>query len=231
VTAGAAPLEEGDPTRPAPALVGVRTVRERGLADRAVKRALDVAIAGTALLCLAPALVVLAVLVRASSPGPALYRQTRVGRHGAPITVRKLRTMTVDAEELLPALRALNMVEDGPLFKVRDDPRVTAVGRWLRRLSLDEVPQLVNVLGGSMSLVGPRPALPHEVEAYDALERRRLLVKPGLTGLWQVNGRSDLSWSDAVRLDLAYVEHGSLWLDLRILLRTVPAVLSGRGAY
>jgi exopolysaccharide biosynthesis polyprenyl glycosylphosphotransferase len=208
-----------------------QAARSSGRVPRVVQRGFDLAIASTALVCLAPLLASLAVVVRASSRGPALYRQTRVGRGGRPITVWKFRSMCADADDQLPALRALNMVTDGPMFKVRRDPRVTRVGRWMRRFSLDELPQLVNVLGGSMSLVGPRPALPVEVAAYDEVARRRLTVKPGLTGLWQVSGRAELPWSEAVRLDLAYIDGWSLWLDLVILLRTLPAVLSGRGAY
>jgi lipopolysaccharide/colanic/teichoic acid biosynthesis glycosyltransferase len=236
MTAELAPLgDEQVPTGPLGSPYPLRSVgasRPRGGRwSRAAQRALDVGVAGTALVCLAPALVVIAALVRASGPGPVLYRQVRVGRNGQLITVRKFRTMCTDADDLLPALRALNMVTDGPLFKVRDDPRVTPVGRWLRRFSLDELPQLVNVLAGTMALVGPRPALPAEVATYDVTALRRLAVKPGLTGLWQVSGRSDLPWTESIRLDLRYVESWSLWLDLVILLRTVPAVLSGRGAY
>ncbi|MDP9496839.1 MAG: sugar transferase, partial [Actinomycetota bacterium] len=140
-------------------------------------------------------------------------------------------SMYVDAEERLAGLRDLNEARDGLLFKIRDDPRVTPVGRWLRRFSLDEVPQLLNVVRGDMSLVGPRPPLPREVEQYGADVRRRLLVKPGLTGLWQVSGRSDLSWDESVRLDLHYVENWSLALDVMIIWKTVFAVLQRRGAY
>jgi lipopolysaccharide/colanic/teichoic acid biosynthesis glycosyltransferase len=228
VSAEAAPLP--GPVDGPDRLVVVTRQREQRLA-RVLQRTVDLTVASTALVCLAPALATIALVVSATSPGPPLYRQVRVGRGGRPIAVWKFRTMCADADELLPALRALNMVTDGPLFKVRDDPRITRVGRWLRRFSVDELPQLVNVLGGSMSLVGPRPALPAEVAAYDDVARRRLAVRPGLTGLWQVSGRADLSWAESIRLDLAYVERWSLWLDLRILLRTVPAVLTGRGAY
>jgi lipopolysaccharide/colanic/teichoic acid biosynthesis glycosyltransferase len=138
--------------------------------------------------------------------------------------------MVVDAEARLAALQAVNE-GDGLLFKIRHDPRVTPVGRWLRRFSLDELPQLLNVLGGTMSLVGPRPPLPTEVERYDSSVRRRLLVRPGLTGLWQISGRSDLSWDDSVRLDLRYVENWSLALDVLIMWKTAAAVLGSRGAY
>jgi lipopolysaccharide/colanic/teichoic acid biosynthesis glycosyltransferase len=159
-----------------------------------------------------------------------IFRQDRVGRDGRHFTMLKFRTMHVDADETLQQLAGLNE-SDGVLFKVRLDPRITRLGRILRRYSLDELPQLVNVMRGHMSLVGPRPALPSEVVRYDEDPRRRLAVKPGLTGLWQVSGRSDLSWSDTVRLDLLYVDNWSFSLDLVILCRTVKAVLGHRGAY
>jgi len=171
-----------------------------------------------------------AVAVRLDSAGPVLFRQLRVGRYGREFQIYKFRTMHVDAERRLAELRHLNE-QDGVLFKIRDDPRVTRVGRHLRRLSLDELPQLFNVLGGTMSLVGPRPPLQREVAAYPADARRRLAVRPGMTGLWQVSGRSDLPWEEAVRLDLHYVENWSLTLDLVILLRTLTAVWRGAGAY
>jgi exopolysaccharide biosynthesis polyprenyl glycosylphosphotransferase len=202
----------------------------RSRLERGAKRLIDVVAALALVVALAPVLLVLGALVRATSRGPALYRQVRVGQDGREITVLKFRSMRVDAEQQLARLRAFNEAT-GPLFKIRHDPRVTSVGRWMRRFSLDELPQLINVLGGSMSLVGPRPALPHEAARFDAEARRRHAVKPGLTGLWQISGRSDLEWADAVRLDLHYVEHWSIGLDLVILVRTIPAVLSGRGAY
>jgi len=159
-----------------------------------------------------------------------LYRQERVGVNGQTFTMLKFRSMVVDAEQRLDEIRAAN-ISDGLLFKMREDPRVTPVGRWLRRLSLDELPQLLNVLGGTMSLVGPRPPLPMEVARYDSQVRRRLLVKPGLTGLWQISGRSDLPWEEAVRLDLRYVENWSLALDSLIIWKTFRAVLARSGAY
>ncbi len=197
---------------------------------RLVKGGMDRVVAAAALLVLAPVLLALALAVRIDSAGPVLFRQERVGINGRSFTMLKFRSMVVDADRQLAALRAEN-ISDGLLFKLRDDPRVTRVGRLLRRLSLDELPQLVNVLTGSMSLVGPRPPLPSEVAAYDSSVRRRLLVKPGLTGLWQVSGRSDLPWDEAVRLDLRYVENWSLMLDLLILWRTGRAVLGRSGAY
>jgi lipopolysaccharide/colanic/teichoic acid biosynthesis glycosyltransferase len=166
-----------------------------------------------------------------SSPGPALFRQERVGRHGRAFTLLKFRTMYQGAHHQRDALLAHNE-HDGVLFKIRKDPRVTPIGRFLRRYSLDELPQIWNVLTGTMSLIGPRPPLQAEVDAYpDDLRRRRLLVKPGMTGLWQVSGRSDLSWEETVRLDLEYVENWSVLLDAAVLWKTLRAVTSGRGAY
>jgi exopolysaccharide biosynthesis polyprenyl glycosylphosphotransferase len=202
-----------------------------GGARRIAKQVWERVAAATALVVLGPLLLAIAALVRLESPGPALFRQTRVGRGGRTFTMLKLRTMCADAEARLGPLAAAPDREDQVLFKMRDDPRVTRLGRWLRRYSLDELPQLVNVVRGEMALVGPRPPLPREVERYDGDARRRLVVTPGLTGLWQVSGRSDLSWEETVRLDLSYVENWSLGLDLRILVRTVAAVLGHRGAY
>jgi exopolysaccharide biosynthesis polyprenyl glycosylphosphotransferase len=197
---------------------------------RVVKGCMDRVAAGLALLLLAPVLLTIAAAVRLTSPGPVLYRQERVGVNGEAFTMLKFRSMVVDADCQVDALREGN-ISDGLLFKLRVDPRVTPVGRVLRRLSLDELPQLLNVLAGSMSLVGPRPPLPGEVARYDTSVRRRLLVKPGLTGLWQISGRSDLSWDESVRLDLRYVENWSLAMDLLILVKTARAVLSRSGAY
>jgi exopolysaccharide biosynthesis polyprenyl glycosylphosphotransferase len=183
-----------------------------------------------ALTLLAPLLAVIAVAVRCTDRGPALFRQTRVGKGGRSFTLYKFRTMVVDAEQQKALLTAQNEA-DGALFKIRKDPRVTRTGAWLRRWSLDELPQLFNVLKGDMSLVGPRPALPEEAASYGEHMRRRLVVKPGITGLWQVNGRSDLAWDEAMRLDVRYVENWSLVLDLQILWKTRSAVMHGSGAY
>jgi exopolysaccharide biosynthesis polyprenyl glycosylphosphotransferase len=198
--------------------------------SRLVKGTVDRGLAALGVLAVLPLLIAIGIAVRLSGPGPVLYRQERVGVNGRTFTMLKFRSMVVDADQELEQLRAANM-SDGVLFKMRDDPRVTPVGRWLRRLSLDELPQLFNVLAGTMSLVGPRPPLPLEVERYDPHVLRRLLVKPGLTGLWQISGRSDLSWEEAVRLDLRYVENWSLALDMLILWKTCRAVLSHSGAY
>jgi exopolysaccharide biosynthesis polyprenyl glycosylphosphotransferase len=197
---------------------------------RIVKSLFDVAGALLLLTLLAPVFLAVSLLIAWDSPGPALFRQVRVGLRGKRFNILKFRTMYADAEARLAGLRDRND-GDGVLFKMRDDPRVTPVGRWLRRFSLDELPQLINVLLGQMSLVGPRPPLPAEVELYPDDMRRRLVVKPGLTGLWQVSGRADLPWQEAVRLDLRYVENWSLSLDLVILLRTVVAVWRASGAY
>lgn len=199
-------------------------------AQRFVKRAFDVAGAGALILVLSPALLVLALIVRLDSPGPILFRQERVGTQGSRFQMLKFRSMVVDAEKKLQDLQLMNQ-GSGVLFKIKDDPRVTRVGRFIRRYSLDELPQLFNVLSGSMSLVGPRPPLPSEVEQYENHVHRRLLVRPGLTGLWQVSGRSLLSWEDTVRLDLYYVENWSVSGDISILLRTFRAVVSRHGAF
>jgi exopolysaccharide biosynthesis polyprenyl glycosylphosphotransferase len=203
------------------------TVREgwRGKA----KRVFDVTAASSALLLAFLPLAVCAVLVKLTSKGPMLFRQTRVGQHGEHFRVLKLRTMVQDAEERLTVLRAQNEA-DGPLFKMRDDPRVTSVGRVLRKLSIDELPQLWNVVRGEMSLVGPRPALPSELPGWGPEVQNRLRVKPGMTGMWQVNGRSDSSFEEYVRLDLYYVDNWTLGTDLAILAKTIPVVLLGRGA-
>jgi exopolysaccharide biosynthesis polyprenyl glycosylphosphotransferase len=195
-----------------------------------LKDLIDRCVAAVALLLLSPLMLAVAVSIRLSDRGPALFRQTRVGKDGATFSMYKFRTMVVDAERRLAGLRELNEF-DGVLFKMRQDPRITRIGARLRKWSLDELPQLFNVLLGDMSLVGPRPPLPDEAARYADHVRRRLVVKPGLTGLWQVSGRSDLSWDESVRLDLRYVENWSLALDLQILWKTIAVTLRGSGAY
>ncbi|THV42959.1 sugar transferase [Glycomyces buryatensis] len=197
---------------------------------RFAKETVDRIGAAALLLALSPLLLTAAFLIRCTSPGPAVFKQERIGKNGQPFTIWKFRTMYTDAERRLSHLQHLNET-DGVLFKMKDDPRITPIGKYLRRFSIDEFPQLVNVLRGDMSLVGPRPPLAVEVAAYEADMRRRLVVKPGMTGLWQVSGRSDLPWEEAVRLDLRYVEHWTLSLDFVILLRTVSAILRPQGAY
>jgi exopolysaccharide biosynthesis polyprenyl glycosylphosphotransferase len=194
------------------------------------KELIDRVLGALLLVLAAPVLALLMLAVRLDSPGPALFRQVRVGRHGRPFTMYKLRTMHVGAEQQVAVLRDRNDC-DGLLFKVYDDPRTTRLGRILRRTSADELPQLWNVVTGEMSLVGPRPALPCEVAEYDDVERRRITVKPGMTGLWQVSGRSNLDWQTSVALDLDYIDNGRLYDDLLIGLRTLGAVVRSRGAY
>jgi exopolysaccharide biosynthesis polyprenyl glycosylphosphotransferase len=198
---------------------------------RRAKAAAERCAAALALVLLAPALAVVALAIRLDSPGSPVFRQVRVGRDGREFTMYKFRTMTVDAEDVRADLVERNESDGAVLFKIRQDPRITRVGAFLRRYSVDELPQLLNVVRGDMALVGPRPALPGEVAQYDLDPRRRLAVRPGLTGLWQVSGRSDLSWEDTVRLDLHYVDNWSLGLDALIVCRTLRAVLGHDGAY
>ncbi|MGO9080053.1 MAG: sugar transferase [Streptosporangiaceae bacterium] len=194
------------------------------------KRVFDTAVAAAALVLLAPVFAAIAIAIRAGDHGPVFFRQVRVGRDGQPFRLYKFRTMVVDADQRKTDLAALNE-GTGVLFKMRQDPRVTRAGAWLRRWSLDELPQLLNILLGDMALVGPRPALPEEVARYEHHMQRRLAVKPGITGLWQVSGRSDLSYDETVRLDVRYVENWSFMLDLQILWKTWSAVARGSGAY
>ncbi|WP_455568780.1 sugar transferase [Streptomyces fradiae] len=201
-----------------------------GGGQTALKTAVDRCGAALGLLALSPLLLLLVLLIRLDSPGPAFYRQVRVGRDRETFTMWKFRSMVTDADVRKDDLAARNEC-DGLMFKMRRDPRVTRVGRFLRRTSLDELPQLLNVLRGDMSLVGPRPPLPEEVAAYDATALRRLRVKPGMTGLWQVSGRSDLSWDETIQLDLHYVDNWSFSSDLDVMSRTLRAVVDGRGAY
>lgn len=198
--------------------------------QRVAKRLFDFIVASILLIVASPLMLLLVLIVKLDSRGPVFFRQERVGIEGSHFAMLKFRSMVVDAEERLKDLAEQNQ-GSGLLFKMKDDPRITRVGKVLRRYSLDELPQLINIVTGSMSLVGPRPPLPREVESYEHDVRRRLLVKPGLTGLWQVSGRSNLSWQDSVRLDLYYVENWSLAGDLIILLRTVRAVFKSTGAY
>ena len=199
-------------------------------ARRWKKRAFDLVGSALLIIILSPLMLVIGLAIRLTDPGSVLFRQIRVGTQGKPFACLKFRSMHPDAEQRLAQLQEMNE-SDGTLFKIREDPRITPVGRFIRRFSLDELPQLFNVLQGQMSLVGPRPALPNEVSQYEDHVHRRLDVRPGMTGLWQVSGRSDLAWEDAVRLDLYYVDNWSMVRDLGILLRTFSAVLVGRGAY
>lgn len=194
--------------------------------QRLAKRGLDLLLAGVGLLLMSPFMAIIAVAIRATTHGPVIFRQVRVGRDGREFRLLKFRTMVDNAEDLLPSLEDQRDAGNEMLFKMIDDPRVTPVGRFLRRHSLDEIPQLVNVLAGQMSLVGPRPSLPREVERYADHVHRRFMVKPGITGLWQISGRSALSWEESVRLDLSYVENWTLVGDIVILFKTVRAALA-----
>jgi exopolysaccharide biosynthesis polyprenyl glycosylphosphotransferase len=195
-----------------------------------VKRLQDLAVSVLGIVLTAPLMPLIAGAIRLSSRGPVLYSQIRCGLNGRRFKFLKFRTMYEGADQRLDEVAHLNEVE-GPVFKAKRDPRVTSVGRVLRRLSLDELPQLYNVFRGDMSLVGPRPPIPAEVEQYERWQRRRLSMKPGITGLWQVSGRADLDdFNRWIVLDLTYIDQWSLWLDLKILLKTIPAVLSTRGA-
>jgi exopolysaccharide biosynthesis polyprenyl glycosylphosphotransferase len=212
-------------------LIHVETPRYEG-AKQFTKRCFDVAASGLAILILGVAMLLIALIVRLSSEGPALFRQQRVGRNGEVFTMLKFRSMVTDAEDRLQALiDHERTVGNDVLFKMREDPRVTPIGKFMRRFSIDELPQLFNIFLGHMSIVGPRPPLPKEVEQYEEHVHRRFLVKPGLTGLWQVSGRSNLSWEESVRLDLYYVENWSLTDDFVLIWRTAKAVLRRDGAY
>jgi exopolysaccharide biosynthesis polyprenyl glycosylphosphotransferase len=211
-------------------LIHVEKPRYHG-AKRFQKRAFDVVFSLIAIVAASPVMVLAALAIKLTDRGPVFYLSERVGLDGQSFRMVKFRTMVVDADKKLAELAHLNEVEGGVLFKMREDPRITRIGKLLRKYSIDELPQFFNVLGGTMSVVGPRPPLPREADAYDLRTRRRLLVRPGITGLWQVSGRSDLSWEESVRLDLSYVENWSMVSDLVIALSTAKAVFTHSGAY
>jgi exopolysaccharide biosynthesis polyprenyl glycosylphosphotransferase len=196
----------------------------------AAKRVFDFAVSGVMLLLLAPLLAGIAIAIRLDSPGPVLFRQRRAGQSGRTFHMLKFRSMYLDAEQRLEALRAMNEMS-GPVFKMANDPRVTPVGRFLRKTSLDELPQFWNVLTGDMSIVGPRPPIPAEVRQYRRWQRRRLSMKPGITCIWQISGRNNIDFDQWMELDLQYIDHWSLWMDFQICAKTIPAVLSARGAH
>lgn len=194
------------------------------------KRAMDIVCSALALAVLSPLLLIVAVAIKLESEGPAIFCQKRVGKDGKIFYMYKLRSMCVDAEAVLKKLEEQNEA-DGPVFKMKDDPRVTRVGKFIRKYSIDELLQLVNILKGDMSIVGPRPALPNEVEEYDDFAKQRLAVKPGLTCFWQVMGRSDIGFDEWMQLDVKYIREMNLWLDIKLILLTIPAILKGDGAY
>jgi len=196
-----------------------------------LKRVLDLVGSGAALILASPIFAATALLIKREDGGPVLFKQMRVGRHGKLFPMWKFRSMVTNAEEIKAKLAAQNEMQGGVLFKMKDDPRVTRVGRFIRKYSIDELPQFWNVFVGEMSLVGPRPSLPEEVAEYSAEDRQRLLAKPGITCLWQVSGRSEIDFAGQVQLDLAYIRSSSVWTDLKLLFLTIPAVLLGKGAY
>jgi lipopolysaccharide/colanic/teichoic acid biosynthesis glycosyltransferase len=206
-----------------------------GLGSDIAKRALDITAASVAIIVSGPAIALMACLVRLTSPGPAFFRQERLGRSGRPFTLLKLRSMHANNDDRIHREYVTSLliedqssaVQQGGLYKLDNDPRITPLGAWLRRTSLDELPQLFNVLSGKMSLVGPRPVLPWEAELFSDSDRERFQVKPGITGLWQVSGRNKLSFREALALDVEYVRRRTIWLDLSILMRTVPTLLRG----
>jgi exopolysaccharide biosynthesis polyprenyl glycosylphosphotransferase len=210
-------------------LISVSEIGLKGFAA-ALKRSVDLTASSALLIVLSPLFLLFSMLIRLDSKGPIFFSQERVGKEGKVFRMHKFRSMVEGAEELIPQLEKFSETE-GHIFKIKEDPRMTRMGRWMRRLSVDEWPQLVNVLVGEMSLVGPRPPLPREVAKYSPWHRKRLRVAPGITGLWQVSGRSLLPFEDMVRLDIYYIENWSLWLDIKILFRTIPVVLTASGAY
>lgn len=193
------------------------------------KRAFDLFASGLGIVLLSLLFLIIAIVIKCDDRGPVFFKQERVGKDGRHFMMYKFRSMRVGAEAEVEALQEQNE-DDGPRFKIKDDPRITKVGKFLRKSSIDELPQLFNVFGGSMSLVGPRPALPKEVDEYDDLAKRRLYVKPGITCIWQVSGRSNISFAEQMKMDARYVETRSLWLDIKLLIKTIPAVLKGDGA-
>jgi exopolysaccharide biosynthesis polyprenyl glycosylphosphotransferase len=195
----------------------------------AIKRLFDIAASAAGLIVLSPLLLTVALIIKLTSRGPIFFRQKRVGLHGKPFNMLKFRSMVVNAEELKAKLEALNE-QTGPVFKIKNDPRITGIGRFIRKYSIDELPQLLNVLRGEMSVVGPRPPLPGEVEKYAAWQRRRLSVRPGLTCIWQVSGRNQISFEEWMYLDMQYIDNWTLLTDLSLILKTVPVVITGNGA-
>jgi exopolysaccharide biosynthesis polyprenyl glycosylphosphotransferase len=219
------------------ALLALHVALERRLwrllmaGDELGKRTFDAAASFAALLLISPLWALIALLIKLEDGGPVIFAQTRVGKRGREFKMYKFRSMRPDAEQRLRELLAKNQHQDGVTFKIKDDPRITRVGRWLRKFSFDELPQFYNVLTGDMSIVGPRPPVPREVALYSLADRRRLAIKPGITCIWQISGRAQIDFHGQVELDVRYIETRSFWSDLRIIVKTVPAVLSGTGAY
>ena len=196
-----------------------------------VKRGLDISISGGALIALSPLLIITILAIKLESPGAAFFQQTRVGKNGKTFTMWKFRSMFIDAEARKAELERKNEMSGGVIFKMKNDPRITRIGRFIRKFSIDELPQIWNVLCGDMSIVGPRPALPSEVSQYSLLERQRLRLKPGITCIWQVSGRSDIPFKQQVELDRRYISQSSFFTDLILILKTIPAVITAKGSY
>jgi exopolysaccharide biosynthesis polyprenyl glycosylphosphotransferase len=196
----------------------------------AVKRGMDIIFSLAAIVLLSPVLALICLLIKLEDGGPVFFIQKRVGQFGREFKMLKFRSMCLDAEQRLAELLACNQHKEGVTFKIKDDPRITTIGRWLRKFSMDELPQFFNVLVGDMSLVGPRPPVPREVAKYSLADRRRLATKPGITCIWQISGRSEIDFCGQVQLDVRYIETQSFWCDFKIVAATVPAVLSGKGA-
>ncbi len=196
-----------------------------------LKRLIDIAISASLLIALFPLLTIISLLIKLTSPGPIIFTQIRVGRYGRHFRFYKFRSMYIDAEARKNSLMEQNESKDGVIFKIKDDPRITPVGRFLRKYSIDELPQLINVLLGDMSLIGPRPPLPQEVSQYTLEDRKRLNVIPGITCIWQVSGRSDIPFAQQVQMDKKYIASRGFWTDTLILLKTIPAIFTGKGAY
>ncbi|MDY6994358.1 MAG: sugar transferase [Pseudomonadota bacterium] len=213
------------------ALYSVEAFKRRKKRYLKLKRIFDIAVSGAALILLSPLLLLVTLFIRLDSKGPALFYQKRIGRYGVPFYMCKFRSMYSDAEQRKAALMKHNEMKNGVLFKMKNDPRVTRMGRFIRKYSIDEMPQLWNVLRGDMSLVGPRPPLPDEVAQYTRYQYQRLMVTPGITCIWQVSGRSELCFSKQVELDLRYIANQSFGKDIALLLMTIPAVLKAKGAY
>jgi exopolysaccharide biosynthesis polyprenyl glycosylphosphotransferase len=199
--------------------------------SKILKRLLDIVASGCGLIALSPVFLYTALMIKLEDRGPLFFKQTRIGLRGRTFGMWKFRSMVVNADALKDKLLAQNEMQGGVTFKMKDDPRITRTGKWIRKYSVDELPQLLNVLQGDMSLVGPRPPVPREVAEYTVEDRQRLLAKPGLTCFWQVGGRSEIDFAGQVRLDIAYIRSESVWLDIKLLFKTIPAVLFGKGAY
>ena len=199
--------------------------------SKILKRLLDIVASACGLIALSPVFLFTALMIKLEDRGPLFFKQTRIGLRGRTFGMWKFRSMVVNADALKDKLLAQNEMQGGVTFKMKDDPRITRTGKWIRKYSVDELPQLLNVLQGDMSLVGPRPPVPREVAEYTVEDRQRLLAKPGLTCFWQVGGRSEIDFAGQVRLDIAYIRSESVWLDIKLLFKTVPAVLFGKGAY